>query len=55
MVVLKIVGAILVILGYLILRYFPNISGHQYRSMLNLAFLIGIIMFLAGIVLVVVG
>jgi len=51
----KIIGLILTIIGFLILKYFPDISSYQKEGMTLSGILIGVIIILIGIGLLIFG
>jgi hypothetical protein len=53
--ILKIFGLLMIIVGFLILKYFPDISGYQKKEMTMTGILIGVILFLVGIGLIIFG
>lgn len=55
MIVYKILGVILVILGFLILKFFPDIGSYQTKSFTMTGILIGILFILVGIGLAIFG
>lgn len=55
MVLLKIVGIIFMILGFLILRFFPDIVRYQRSEMTMAGILIGIVFFGLGLTLLIFG
>jgi hypothetical protein len=53
--ILKILGLLLVILGFFILKFFPDISRYQREGMTLSGILIGAMFFLVGILLIIFG
>jgi hypothetical protein len=51
----KILGVILGVIGFLILKYFPDVTTYQHEGMTMNAILIGIIFILVGAGLVIFG
>jgi len=51
----RILGLITVFLGFLILKFFPDISDYQNKGMTLLGILIGVILSIMGIIMIVVG
>jgi len=51
----KIIGLILAVIGFLILKYFPDVTTYQDRGTTLSGLLIGIIFILVGIGLVIFG
>ena len=52
---IKILGLLVAFLGLLVLKYFPDISDYQKKSMLLSGILIGVIMIVLGIVMLIFG
>lgn len=52
---LKLLGILLVVIGFLILRRFPDISGYQRPEMLATGLFIGAAAFVVGIALIIFG
>jgi hypothetical protein len=53
--ILKILGLISLFLGFLVLKYFPGISDYQEGGMTSFGILIGIVLSIAGIIMLIVG
>ena len=53
--ILKIFGILMIIVGFLILKYFPDISDYQKKDMAMSGILVGVILFLVGIGLIIFG
>lgn len=53
--ILKFFGLLLVIFGFLILKFFPDIERYQRSEMTITGILIGALLFLAGILLIIFG
>ena len=53
--ILKIFGLLLIILGFFILKYFPDTTTYQRGEMTMLGILVGIVFFLVGILLIIFG
>jgi hypothetical protein len=51
----KILGLILGVIGFLILKYFPDVKTYQHEGMTMSAILIGVIFILVGIGLLIFG
>ena len=51
----KAVGIIIALIGFLMLKFFPEMSDYQKDSFSKSGVLIGIILILVGIVLIIVG
>ncbi len=53
--ILKIFGLLMVIVGFFILKYFPDMTRYQRNSFAMSGILIGVVMFLLGIGLLIFG
>ena len=53
--ILKIFGLLLIVLGFLILKYFPDMQRYQTSDFTMSGILIGAVMIVVGIVLVIFG
>jgi hypothetical protein len=53
--ILKIFGLLMIIVGFLLLKYFPDIHHYQRSEMTMTGILIGAVLFLVGIGLVIFG
>jgi len=51
----RILGLILIALGFVILKYFPDISSYQHKGMTLSGILIGVLFILIGIGLLIFG
>jgi len=51
----KVIGFILAVVGFLILKFFPDISGYQKEGMTLSGILIGVIIILIGVGLLILG
>ena len=51
----KILGLILAVIGFLILKYFPDIKTYQHEGMTMTGILIGVLFILVGIGLLIFG
>jgi hypothetical protein len=51
----KILGLVLAVLGFAVLKYFPDISSYQHGGMTLSGLLIGALLILAGIGLMIFG
>jgi len=51
----KILGLILVVLGVVILKYFPDVSSYQHSGMTMSGILIAVVLILVGIGLIIFG
>jgi hypothetical protein len=55
MLLYKVLGLILAVVGFLILKYFPDVSTYQSKSFSLTGILIGIVFILVGIGLLIFG
>ncbi len=55
MVWLKLLGVVFLILGFLILKFFPDIKQYQWSQMTTTGIFIGVIIFVFGILLLIFG
>jgi len=53
--IIKVVGAILAFVGFLMLKFFPGLSDHQREGFTLSGILIGIILILVGIGMIFLG
>jgi len=53
--IIKFFGVLLLFVGFLVLKYFPDVSTYQKKGMTLSGILIGIIFFLIGIGLIIFG
>jgi hypothetical protein len=53
--IIRFFGVLLIFVGFLILKYFPDISGYQKKEMTLSGILIGIVIILIGIGLIIFG
>ena len=53
--IIKILGLIAVFLGVLVLKYFPDMSDYQKKQMTMSGILIGIILCIAGAIMIIFG
>ena len=51
----KVFGLVMIFLGFLALKYFPDISDYQKKGMTLSGILVGIILSIIGIILLIVG
>jgi hypothetical protein len=51
----KILGLIMAVLGFIILKYFPDVTTYQHKGMTMSGILIGILFILVGIGLLIFG
>jgi hypothetical protein len=51
----RVIGLLLAVIGFLILKYFPSITSHQKSEMTMTGILIGVILILIGIGLMIFG
>lgn len=52
---IRIFGLIMIFIGFLILKYFPGISDYQKGEMVMLGIAIGIVISVAGIIMLIFG
>lgn len=53
--IIKILGLIMVFIGLLILKYFPDMSDYQNKGMTLFGILIGVLLSIVGIIMLVAG
>jgi len=55
MILLKIIGLVLLFLGFLIIRYFPDTQKYQREGFLLSGLFVGAVLFVVGLALVIFG
>lgn len=55
MVLLKVLGIVLLVFGFWLIRYFPGIRDYQRAGFAKSGIFIGLLIILAGVILLVVG
>ena len=53
--ILKVIGLIMAFVGILMLKYFPDVSEHQFEGFTLSGILIGVVLILVGAVLIIFG
>ncbi|MFH0929328.1 MAG: hypothetical protein V1818_03160 [Candidatus Aenigmatarchaeota archaeon] len=53
--ILKVLGLIMLFLGFLVLKYFPDMSDYQQKGMTSFGILIGVVLSITGIIMLIVG
>ena len=53
--ILKVIGLILAFTGVLMLKYFPDMSEHQFEGFTLSGILVGVVLILVGVVLIIFG